>query len=270
MRSLILIVSAVLMVLPTVVFTEEQPVASEELVRFRKELTQIQSERQRNRVEREAEAKDYQAYQGRTAARMAQVCAETDSINSEAAKSRRTGDSLSALVNAFTDKKKQVELSKDNLRQRLARSCDALDSTVSAFPPLARGRISSSLALVKSELLARTMESAEAFARLSQAVSLARDASSSIEASQENSPVADIRGQVSRLRVGTLFEALADQKAEKCLVWRSNAEQLEAPWLPCADRSAPENIVKAVAIREGKALPSFVVLPLAAPAKGGR
>jgi septal ring factor EnvC (AmiA/AmiB activator) len=268
-----LLVAAALLAMPfAFALAEEQPgaSASDDLVRLRKELTQVQSERQKNRVERDAEAKEYQAYQRRTAGRMAQVRSETDSINSETATSQRTGDSLSALVKAFADKKEQVELSKDNLRQRLARSCDALDSTASSFPPLVCGRLRSSLALVKSELAARTMEGAEAFARLFQVVSLARDAASSIEATQENSPVADLRGQVSRLRIGTLFEAMADQKAEKCLVWRSNSTQSEALWQLCADPSAPENIVKAVAIREGKALPSFVVLPLAAPAKGGR
>jgi len=62
------------------------------------------------------------------------------------------------------------------------------------------GRIRSSLALVKSDLAAKTIECAEGFARLAQIVGLMRDATASIQTSSETSPVPDIRGLVARLR----------------------------------------------------------------------
>jgi len=59
------------------------------------------------------------------------------------------------------------------------------------------------------------------------------------------------------------MDAVADSKGTVCYVWTGNNNGGEPVWKPAADKIAASEIVHAVAVREGKALPAFVDLPLA-------
>ena len=96
----------------------------------------------------------------------------------------------------------------------------------------------------------------------------AEEATGSIQVSQESSPIAEIRGMVYRLRIGTFFEAVVNVKGDECAVWYPSDT---TGWRTIKDVSIAGEIFKAANIREGKTMPSFVNLPLVADgAKGGK
>ena len=96
------------------------------------------------------------------------------------------------------------------------------------------------------------------------------EASSGIQISQESSPVADIRGMVYRLRIGTIFEAVVDTKGEKCAVFTGWGDDGAPHWKNLDSPDTAMMVLQAVNIREGKSLPAFVNLPLPARGTGRR
>jgi hypothetical protein len=151
----------------------------------------------------------------------------------------------------------------------LIASCDKLDAATLLLSPQSLSRVRSSIALVKSDLSSKTIECAEGFNRLAQIVGLLREATGSIQTSSETSPVPDIRGTAVRLRVGCFMDAVSDSKGTICYVWTGNNANSLPVWKPAQDKSTAAEIVHAVAVREGKALPSFVDLPLSDVSEGG-
>jgi hypothetical protein len=268
MRNIRTLTAAAIIVCTMFAAAQQQPDINNELTRLRKELTQIQVQRDKNRVERDNEKKDFEAYRDRMTKRMNRARADIDSVKQEAIVRQHASDSLAAQVTNLQQRKHQVDLSKESLRLRLAASCDVLDSIAISLPPLVLGQVRSSIALVKSELAAKSIESAEAFGRLSQTAILMREAMSSVQAGQETSPVADLRGTVCRIRIGCLLEAVADLKGEKCFVWQGNTPDGAPVWKAPVDPGMAANVVTATAVREGKHLPVFVSLPLAIAGKG--
>jgi|WetSurMetagenome_2_1015567.scaffolds.fasta_scaffold00441_19 hypothetical protein len=250
------------------VAAQQPPDIDGELSRLRKELTQVSDQREKNRVERDNEKKDFDEYRDRMTKRMSRVRADIDSVKRSIIENQKKSDSLASLVLAAQQRKRQIDLGKDLLRARIAASCDRLDASAILLPPLVLGQVRSSIALVKSELSAKSIECPEAFSRLSQSASVMREALGSIQAGQEKSPVADLRGTVCRLRVGGILEAIADPKAEQCFVWAGNSAGGVPVWKP-ADAATAQNIVTATAIREGKHLPAFVSLPFSGVERDG-
>jgi Protein of unknown function (DUF3450) len=236
--------------------------------RLQKELQQIESQRQTNRQDMETDNRDFSEYRARTDKRLASMRSDIDSLKRETVRNQSGSDSLGALIQSAQEEKREIELSRDRLRNRILASCDKLDAQALRLSPQSLGRIRSSLALVKSDLAAKTIECAEGFARLAQIVGLMRDAMASIQTSSETSPVPDIRGLVVRLRVGCVMDAVADSKGTVCYVWTGNNNGGEPVWKPATDKIAASEIVHAVAVREGKALPAFVDLPLAEVKEG--
>jgi Protein of unknown function (DUF3450) len=242
--------------------------ADNEMVRLRKELHQIQTQRQNNRQDMEAEQRDFAAYRARTDKRLASARSDIDSVKHETVRNQTRSDSLSSLIQSAQLKKRDIELSRDALRNRLQNSCDKLNAMAIRLSPQSQAQTRSSIDLVKNDLAARTIESPEAFARLAQIIGLMRDATGSIQTSSENSPLPDIRGTCVRLRVGCVMDAVADSKGTVCYLWNGNRADGSPVWRTADDKASGPEIVHAVAVREGKALPSFVNLPLAEVRKG--
>jgi hypothetical protein len=236
--------------------------------RLQKELQQIESQRQTNRQDMENDNREFVEYRSRTDKRLASMRADIDSLKRETVRNQSRSDSLGALIQSAQATKREIELSGDRLRGRILDSCDKLDAQSLWLSPQSLGRIRSSIALVKSDLATKTIECAEGFARLAQIVGLMRDASASIQTSSETSPVPDIRGTAVRLRVGCMMDAVADSKGTVCYLWTGNTTGGEPVWKPAADKTAAFEIVHAAAVREGKALPAFVDLPLAEVKEG--
>ncbi|MGB7567786.1 MAG: DUF3450 family protein [Chitinivibrionales bacterium] len=241
-----------------------------ETFRLTRELQQIQTQRRNNQRDMLADQSDFAAYRASTAKRMASARADVDSLKRETLRNQTRGDSLASLIQSAQLKKHEIELSREALRNHVLKSCDDLDLEACRLAPQTQGQIRSSLSLVKNDLATKTIECPEAFSRLAQIISLMRDATGSIQTSSENSPIADIRGTATRLRIGCLMEAVAGLKGNVCYVWAGNKPDGAPVWKPAGDNSIGPEIIHAVAVREGKALPTLVDLPLTASGKGGQ
>jgi chromosome segregation ATPase len=239
-----------------------------EIKRARKELMQLQTERQKNKMDRIKDLTEFKEYVKRTADRLAAVKDETTTINQQITVEQRRNDSLAALINAATARVRQSEMSQDAMREKLALSCDQIITNLQSIPPMVQQNLVASAALLKNELRNKTIDNVEAFNRMQQIMIRAEEVTGSIQVSQESSPITEIRGTVYRLRVGAFFEAIVNLKGDECAVWYGSG----APgWKTIKDPSIASEILKAANIREGKSLPAFVNLPLVAEAgKGGK
>jgi chromosome segregation ATPase len=236
-----------------------------EIKRVRKELMQIQTERQKNNKDRIKDITEYKQYAKRTAERLASVKDETASIKSQIAVQERKNDSLSALIGYAEAQVRQAEMSQDAMRQKLVGACDQIIANCQNLPPMVRQNLVASSALLKNELRNKNIENVEALNRMQQIMIRAEEATGSIQVSQESSPITEIRGTVYRLRIGAFFEAVVDLKGEECAVWYSDKPE----WTTIKDPAVAAEILKAANIREGKSLPSFVKLPLVSEAEKG-
>jgi hypothetical protein len=264
----------ILSVIPALLIAADQPVVDvdAEINRIRRELSQVQAERLRNRQEAEKDKQDFKKYTERTAARVAQIKIETDSIKMEISRFTAVSDSLAAQINQTQTERRQVELHQNFLGDRLIMSCDTVTAHAQRLSPMVRGEILSSLALLKSELTAQSVDNTEAASRLAQIMLQMDEITGSIQVVQEVSPLPDIRGTVYRIRYGGLFEAIVDVKGEQCAVWTEYAADGSPRWKTVADRAVATEMLKAAEVREGKALPGFVKLPLVADSdkRGGQ
>ena len=239
-----------------------------ELHRLTRELQQIKTQRLNNQREMETEKADFAAYRAYTAKRLTSARSDIDSLKHETLRYQMHSDSLAALIQSAQLKKHEIELSREALRNRVLKSCDKLDIMAIFLSPQTQGQIRSSLSLVKNDLASKTIECPEAFSRLAQIISLMRDATGSIQTSSENSPIAEIRGTATRLRIGCVMDAAADPKGDACYIWKGNKSDGTPVWKLADDKSIGPEIIHAVAVREGKALPTLVNLPLSAVGKG--
>jgi chromosome segregation ATPase len=237
-----------------------------EIKRVRKELMQLQTERQKNKMDRIKDLTEFKEYAKRTAERLAAVKNETNSINQQIAVSQRRNDSLAALIDAANAQTRQGEMSQEAMRDKLALSCDQIIANLQSTPPMVRQNLIASAALLKNELRNKTIDNVEAFNRMQQIMIRAEEVTGSIQVSQESSPISEIRGTVYRLRIGAFFEAIVNLKGEECAVWSSSDT---SGWKTIKDPKIAAEILKAANIREGKSLPAFVTLPLVAETEKG-
>jgi hypothetical protein len=241
-----------------------------EIMRLRKELMQIQTDREKNKKDVEQDRINYKEYTDRTSKRMAGVKFEVDSLMRQSRRQQYKSDSLMALINNANARSRQVDMSQDALRERFAASCDKIISTMQKLPPIVQQTLVGSASLLKGELRDKKVDNVEALNRMQQILMRSDDITGSIQVSQEASPAPDIRGSVFRLRIGTFFEGVADAKGEVCALWQGADANGQPVWKTIKDASMATKIIKAANIREGKALPELVTLPLAPePVKGG-
>ncbi|HEX7509801.1 MAG TPA: DUF3450 family protein [Chitinivibrionales bacterium] len=239
-----------------------------EIKRLRKELMQIQTERQKNKTDRIKDLNDFKDYAKRTAERLAGVKNETNSIIVQTTAQQGRNDSLAALINFANARTKQAEMCQDAMREKLVNSCDQIIANLQNIPPMVQQNLIASTALLKNELRNKSIDNVEAFNRMQQIMIRAEEVTGSIQVSQESSPISEIRGTVYRLRIGTFFEAVVNVKGDECAVWNATGA---LGWKTIKDPVVAAQILKAANIREGKSLPAFVNLPLVADAlKGGK
>jgi chromosome segregation ATPase len=244
----------------------QQAVSENDIKRARKELMQLQTEREKNKLDMKKDQKEFKEYTKRTAERLAAFKNETTTINQQIAMQQRKNDSLAALVNHANAQAKQVEMCQDAMRGKLAASCDQIIANLQNIPPMVRQNLIASAALLKNELRNKSIDNVEALNRLQQIMTRAEEVTGSIQVSEESSPIPEIRGRVYRLRIGAFFEAIVNLKAEECAVWYGSDG---TGWKTMKDPAVASELLKAAYIREGKSLPDFVRLPLVADTEKG-
>ncbi|MFP4013241.1 MAG: DUF3450 family protein [Chitinispirillaceae bacterium] len=235
-----------------------------EISRIRKELAQVSSQRQTIRDEKARDRKDFSEYQKRTQKRFETIRTEIDSLEVSTERYSNRNDSLSALISASEARKRQYDLMQDRFRQRLIKGLDEFHTVASELPPMLSKTNLSTISFLKSELASKTVDNIEAIQRLAQIVKDMEEATSGIQIVQGPSPIPDMRGVTYRLRIGSLFEAVVDAAGTKYAIWNGYDENGKEKWKMSEDEAMASNILKAVNIREGKALPEFVQIPISA------
>ncbi len=233
-----------------------------EIRRLQRELGQIQAEREKNRKEALSEAKEFSSYRERTSAQKHQITSFTDSIRTQAGSINLKRDSLAAALNSIEVSTRQQELLRNALRDKLLTACDGLLSAVQNLPPMVSLQNSNALQYLKTELQSGNVEPVEALGRLLQIARGVQDQSSDIQVMESSSPLSEIPGTVYRLRVGTFFEAIVDSRGEKVAFWYGVDKNGKQVWHVSTNKAEAASVYKAVKVREGKAVPELVELPL--------
>jgi hypothetical protein len=243
---------------------------AKEIKRIRKELMQVQDERARVDEEKRKDVEDFREYRKRTQERLNRVRAETDSLRRQIRVTKNQNDSLSALIQAEKDRKRQYELLQSAFSGAIAANCDRAIEAASQLPPIITDKHLSALKLLKGELANGSIDNVEGVARLTQIVRDMGDLTGTLQIVQGSSPIPEIRGTAYRLRIGAFFEAVVNAKGTQAALWAGYDENGGAMWEQIEDPAVAGQILLAVNVREGKSLPEMVELPLAhVPLKEG-
>jgi hypothetical protein len=238
----------------------ESPQNDPEIARLKKETAQVRTERQRVREDISRDKNEFSAYQERIASRKHDYTAETDSIRRLTASYERKKDSLDAFISSIESKKRNFELMKDRVREHIALACEKLLSAIKKIPPAVSRPAVGALTFLLNDCATKNIDNIEAMQRFVQIARNLDEASYSIQTGQEASAVPQLRGNASMLRIGTVFEALVDEDDKTAAVWQGGEAGLPE-WRVLSEGEYAGMISKAIAIRESKSMPAFIVLP---------
>jgi hypothetical protein len=241
---------------------DQDDILDQEIQRVRKELAQVQTERRTLRDDMRNDRKDFDAYESRTGKRIETLQNEIDSIKTDIRSLEGRKDSVTASVRAHQAGQLQYDLLQDNFRNILMEACDSCLLQASLMPPLNTMELRSALQLLKSECGARGIDNTEAVNRFAEILRKMDEISSSIQIAQGESPVPEVRGTIYRLRIGSFFDAVVNAQATTYALWEGPGPDGNPLWMVGHDATTAENILKAVKVREGKATPAIIALPL--------
>ncbi|HEX3020383.1 MAG TPA: DUF3450 family protein [Chitinispirillaceae bacterium] len=244
------------------IFAAETADLDKEISRIKKELISVSSQRQSVKQESVNDSKDQSSYKKRFETRFNAATAESDSLSELIQIYRQKNDSLSAVIAGLVASQKQNDLLQDNFRLRLIAACDQISTQASKIPPMSAKSITVAAAFLKSELTARNIDNIDGLQRLIQIINNHEDLTGSIQIFQGISPLPDMPGTVYRLRIGCLFEAAVQSGGTRYAVWNGIDSSGKEIWLIKNDPEGASQIVNAINIREGKALPAFARVPL--------
>ncbi|HEX2959448.1 MAG TPA: DUF3450 family protein [Chitinispirillaceae bacterium] len=233
-----------------------------EIGSLRKELTDIASQRKAVKENMRKDEKEYKEYIARTKQRFDALHREIDSVQSAIKAQSSVNDSLLGTINALQTAKRQVDLQQSGFRDKCVAICDGYLKMVKTFPPMVRKSYDASLSFLRSELISKTIENSEGVQRLSQILKDIDESASSIQMVQGVSPIPEIRGTAYCMRLGMLFEAVVNMEGTSYALWKGYTTDGKEVWQAGNDPAIADQLLKWVNIREGKALPEFVQLPL--------
>lgn len=265
MRSDCKILALALGMVSVSVFAVDNVDLENETNRIKKELSQIRLERQRVVEDMAKDKKEYSEYLLRTEARKNDCMKETDSIKHRTALTVQKRDSLASLINASQIKRKQYELLQESFRQSVVDACVRLSALVKKMPPNVSNQGIGAITFLMNDCRLKSIDNIEALHRLMQIIQNLEEAGASIQVGQETSVVPEIRN-ASLLRIGAIFEAITDDEGKVCAFWSGVDSLGHEHWDVIRDPFVASLIIKAISVRQGKALPSFIDLPYGGPA----
>ena len=246
-------------------FASEDYELDREIRNLEKELKKLDTEISDVKKTIPKDANDFQEYLVAFTERYKGVKAENDSIMAQIVTHRSTGATLSAEIQGLSRKSKNYDVQQEKLRKKLISLIEGSLAKLSETTGSIKTKQHSSFDFLKSELISKSVDNIEAMHRLINIYNDYDNQLMEIEIAQITSPVSDIRGQVYKLRIGGIFEAVVDLKGEKYAVWSGKDK---TDWIFSNDKKKAAKVLEAVQVREGKALPAFVTLPLAEKGEG--
>jgi hypothetical protein len=244
----------------TPVTSAEPPNEDLEINRLKKEIAQVKTERQRVREDIIKDKNENSAYVERTASRKAGYSAETDSVRRLTASFEHKKDSLDATIAAVESKKRNFDLLKDRFREHIVSACGKLMSAIKRYPPAVSRPTTGALTFLLNDCSSKDIDNREALQRFVQITKNLDETTLSIQTGQEASPTPTLKGTVSMLRIGLVFQAAVDEDAKKAAIWQSG-EDGSPQWQAIPDEEGASMISKAIAVRESKSMPAFIPLP---------
>jgi hypothetical protein len=233
----------------------------QEIKRIKKEQAQIRTERQRVGEDASKDLNEFSEYRNRTAARKKSLIGETDSLKRVAASYTIKRDSLEALISGIRSKERELDLSQERFRARMAAACNRCMAVARQTPPSISSQFTGALAFLLNDCSSKCVDNIEGLRRLVQIVQNIEDASCAVQTGQGVSPVPGLRGNVDLLRIGSVCEAAVDEKGGACAVWRGVDSAFQPVWKIYTDRATVTAVREAINIRDGKTLPAFMALP---------
>lgn len=233
-----------------------------EIGSLRKELIDIAVQRKTVKEDRRKDEKEFAEYIARTKKRFDALHGEIDSVQSAMKVQSVVNDSLLRAIDALQIAKRQVDLQQSGFRDKCVAVCDGYMKMTRNFPPMIQKTFDATLSFLRSELIAKSIESSEGIQRLSQIVKDIDEAAASMQMVQGASPIPEIRGTAYRIRLGMLYEAVVNMEGTSYAVWAGYTPDGREIWRNGNDPVVASQLLKWVNVREGKALPEFVQLPL--------
>lgn len=237
-------------------FSDDEIDIDNEIIRVKKELKQAKKERKKVLVAAKQDKKEFEEYKKRTLARFRVLAAETDSIRRQVGIFNKKSAGLGSILSQLDAQKREYDLRQKHLQGQLVSLCDNAVAFAKTTPPLLSKKACDGIDFLKSELAVGSIDNSEGAERLVKILNDLDLQCMNVEIAQGASPIPQIQGNVYRLRIGGVFEAAVDTKGSKCAVWSAGGQ-----WLFIDAAAVSSEILEAVMIREGKALPAFVKLP---------
>jgi hypothetical protein len=239
-----------------------------EIVRLKKEIARVASQRQNEAQQAKEEQKEFLVYKERTASRTTAIRRQTDSLQAGGRLSTSRNDSLRAVLASLQAGIRDQELQVKKIRSVITAAVKKLQGELPSLPPLITEQYAGPVGFLLTELEAGSVENTEALHRLMRLVQDLRTVAQEIQVVEGVSPTPQLHGSVYRLRIGAVFEAVVDQNGSRAYLWTPAGEGSDSLWVPAGNSETAGEVLKAVKIREGKTVPELVELPLA-PAPAG-
>lgn len=233
-----------------------------EVARTKKELAQVRAERQRVRQAVTVDLRDFEAYRQRTAVRRTVAKTEFDSLQQQLVLIKYRQDSLAAESNRLSGGTHEYELQQQFLREALISTAQLFLKEVAGMPPPLSPEFAASLTYLVNDCRTKNIDNIEALHRLLQIADNIEEQSRSIVVTGDVSAAGTLRGSLSQIRIGLLFCAVVDENNERCALWAGNDSIGQPRWNMVDDKALAQRVRLAILVRQGKAVPQFVDLPL--------
>jgi hypothetical protein len=224
----------------------------------------ISQTRKRTEETRAKAGKDREAYDAYTAKHGRHVAAqraEVDSLKRTHARLQVQADSLAGAIRDVRARQRGQTRRQDGMIRSLAFLCDSLVAVVKRLPPSNVTSQLGALQFLGGELASGAVDNVEAVERMWQIMDALERSAQSVEVYTGPSPVPEIPGQVSFIRLGHAYLALVDDKGSAAAVW--TVGDSAGAWLQLDDPAQRAALRQCVRIRQGGAVPQLVDMPFA-------
>lgn len=245
--------------IPVLNYAQDDVELENQLRRAKKDLEQLEKERQKVRKATEDDYQQFKEYQERARQQFRALKQRNDSLNAVTTGLRVKNAGMGSRINAIKANQREYDIYQEKVRAKMVQLCDTLLQVSEALSPLLSEKQSSSVKFLKSEIQAATSDNLESMNRVFSILTDLENRLMDIEVTQGSSPLPNITGVVYRLRIGGVFESIVDEDGLQAAVWNFQ----DRKWDMVGDKDISSKIRKAVSIRTGKSVPELVNLPFA-------
>ncbi len=233
---------------------------NEEIAKLQKEMVRVQKERQqlkdlalKDRQQNELTRKSLES-------RQTQLRSQLEIESKEMAQSQLYKDSLAALSQNLVQRDLEIELRRKNWMEEQMRGIQLWSEESQFWPPLVRERLGVHLRVLNDEVRSGKALPEETWGRITQIGKEAQDASRTVQVVQGTCPLPSMGSKCWRLRYGLLGEAAIEERKGQYAYWTGVDANGVSKWELGQDPIAGQEILRAVHMNQGKAVPALIPL----------